>query len=136
MKKAGLIICYVFAGFLAIISAIFVFIEARNLFSGDWLLYENAADGFIRYFFRLLIAIFVMGLSILTYFVFSKKEKKTLRIYFYFGAIALLVSSIIISYFSSNYLNLVFRGVAAIYSFGILLCFYDEYCLNRNKEKA
>ncbi len=121
MEKAGKIICYIFAGLIIVFSLIFMVFEGRTLFSGDWLIYENKVDGFIRYLFRLIVALFALAVGIFTYVALSKKEDETLNIYLNCSAIVLLVSSIIIAYFSSNYMDLLFIALASFYDVGILL---------------
>ncbi len=127
MKKIGKIICYIFAGILLVLSLAFIVIEGRTLFSGDWTLFENQVNGFFRYFFRFVVALFVFFSSILAYFALRKKASIAIRIYFYFGAIGILVSSLVISYFASNYMNLLFRLVSAFYFFGATLAFAGVY---------
>ncbi len=129
MKKIGKIICYILSILIIIFSLIFIFLEARNLLSGDYLLYENKFDGFIRYFFRLLVALFAFSLAIFTYFALSKKENKILQIYFYFGTIALLMSSIVIAIFASNYIDILLLTLSTLFSIGVLLYFVGSYRL-------
>ncbi len=137
MKKAGKIISYIFAALIIVFSLIFIVFEGRTLFSGDWLVYENVFDGFIRYFLRLLLAVFALFLSASTYFVLRKKNNETISIYFRFGVLAFLTSSIIISCFTSNYIDILFIVLPVIYTFGIVLYFYGEPIIARrgsNKE--
>ena len=51
--------CFVCA-IIMIVALLFVIIEGRLLFSGDWLIYEFAMMGALRYFCRLLIALSVL----------------------------------------------------------------------------
>lgn len=123
MKKAGKIICYIFAGLIIVFSLIFIVFEGRTLFSGDWLIYENKIDGFIRYLFRLIVALFALAVGAFAYIALSKRENETLNLYLNFSAMALLVSSIIIACFSSNCMDLLFIALASFYDVGILLRF-------------
>ena len=134
MKKAGKIICFIIGAFLILFGLIFTFLEARNLFSGDYLLYENQADGFVRYLFRLIISLFSLSLGIFTYFALNKKENKTLHIYFYFASLALLISSIIIAIYATNYIDILTLTLSIIFFIGALLHFVDEIILIK-KEK-
>ena len=38
---------------LALLGLIFLFMDGRLLFSGDWLVYSNPAAGFFEYFFKI-----------------------------------------------------------------------------------
>ena len=51
---------------LILLAAAFIFIEGRLLFSGDWLLHEIPAAGFLQYFCRMLLAITAGVLAVLT----------------------------------------------------------------------
>lgn len=127
MKRIGKIIAYIFGGLVIAFSLVFGFIEGRNLFSGDWLLYENVIDGFIRYFFRFILAIFSLAIGISTYFILRKSnESETLSLYYRFGVLSFLTSSIVVGCFSSNYIDLLFIILTIIYSFGVTLYFYSE----------
>ncbi len=128
MKKTGKIIAYISAAFIILFSIVFIVIEGRTLFSGDWLIFENATDGFFRYFFRLVIALYALFISISTYIFLGRKSDKTvLAFYFTFGVLALLVSSIIMSIFASNYIDILLLVLPLIYSLGVMLFFYSGH---------
>ncbi len=126
MKKTGKIIAYIAAAWIILFSLVFIVIEGRTLFSGDWLLYENTVDAFFRYFFRLLLSLYGLFIGISTYIVLGKKnENQILNFYYSFGVLALLVSSIIMSVFASNYIDILFLVLPLIYSIGVMLYFYS-----------
>ncbi len=133
MKRTGKVISYVSAGILLLISLAFIVIEARNLFSGDWTLYENEGNGFLRYFFRLLFALFSLALAVFTYFALKEKTSSILRTYYYFGAIGLFLASNVLSYFATNYIDVLFKLIAAFYSLGALLYFCGTHFAKENK---
>lgn len=124
MKKAGKIITYIAAALIILLSIVFIVIEGRTLLSCDWQLYENTLDGFIRYFFRLLISIYALFIGIITYFVLRKKQiDEIIFLYYSFGVFSLMASSIIISVFTTNYIDKLILAVILIYAFGIMLYF-------------
>ncbi len=135
MKKTGQIICYIFASLIIVFSLVFVFLEARNLFSGDYLMYENKVDGFIRYLFRLIYALFTLSFGIFTFFALKKKANSTLRIYYFLGSLTLLITSLIIASFSSNYVNIAIIVLAIGYFIGACLYALGTYLFN-NKDKS
>jgi hypothetical protein len=100
---------------LILISLVFVFIEGRLLVSLDWTIYDNAFNGFIRYFFRLLIAVICIFTAILE-FINMKKSSKTIEFYLNNISIGLLCSSIIVLITATNYAGLAVFGVIAFYS--------------------
>ena len=100
---------------LILISLVFVFIEGRLLVSLDWTIYDNAFNGFIRYFFRLLIAVICIFTAILE-FINMKKSSKTIEFYLNNISIGLLCSSIIVLITATNYAGLAVLGVIAFYS--------------------
>ena len=124
MKKTGKIITYIAAALTILLSIVFIVIEGRTLFSCDWQLYENTIDGFIRYLFRLLISIYALFIGIFTYFVLRKKQiDEILFLYYSFGVLALMASLVIISIFSTNYIDKLLLAVMLIYAVGIMLYF-------------
>ncbi len=126
MKKTGKIIAYIAAAWIILFSIVFIVIEGRTLFSGDWLLYENKVDAFFRYFFRLLLSLYALFISISTYIVLGKKnENQIINFYCSFGVLALLVSSIIMSVFATNYIDILLLVFPLIYSIGVMLYFYS-----------
>lgn len=126
MKKTGKVIAYIAAALIILFSLVFIVIEGRTLFSGDWLLYENKVDAFFRYFFRLLLSLYALFIGVSTYIVLGKKnENQILNFYYSFGVLALLVSSIIMSVFASNYIDILFLVLPLIYSIGVMLYFYS-----------
>lgn len=133
MKKLGKIICYVVAALIVIFSLIFIFLEMRNLISGDFLLYENYVNGFIRYFFRLIIALFALALGIFSYFALSKKENRTFHIYFYFGVVTLLITSIVIACYATTYIDILLLVLSSLFGLGSLLYFIGAYLIKHNQ---
>ena len=124
MKKTGKIITYIAAALTILLSIVFIVIEGRTLFSCDWQLYENTVDGFIRYLFRLLISNYALFIGIFTYFVLRKKQiDEILFLYYSFGVLALMASLVIISIFSTNYIDQLLLAVMLIYAVGIMLYF-------------
>lgn len=133
MRKLGIVITYLSAALVIVFSLYFLVIEGRSLFSGDWLLYENTLSGFIRYFFRFLLSIYSLVLSISTYFILRKKYDQTsISNAFHLGVIALFISCIIVGIFSSNYLDYLLFILPCMYTVGVLL--YD-YGTKTEKEK-
>ena len=124
MKKTGKIISYIFAALIILFSFVFIVIEGYNLFSGDWTIYENVTDGFVRYLCRFILAIFGIVVGIFTYVSINKKSNKILLTYLYFGSIAFVISSIIISFFATNYLDILFSVIPILYFLGITLYFW------------
>ena len=76
MKKliqyGGCSICVI----IMIVALLFVIIEGRLLFSGDWLIYEFAMMGALRYFCRLLIALSVLLFTVSVLWNMKQKNDK------------------------------------------------------------
>ena len=70
MKKFSDIICAVLAVVTIIIFALFLVIEGRILFSGDWLLHENKVLAFLQYFLKTAFSLFAIFTGVA---VFIKK---------------------------------------------------------------
>lgn len=134
MKKASQIITYISAALLAIFSLVFIVVESRNLFSGDWLLFENQVNGFFRYFLRFVLSLACMAIAIFPFILFHKPSVPK-RIYFYASAIALFVGSLIINEFTTNYVGTALRLIAALYALGAIFDFLFIYGEHNKKEE-
>ena len=105
MSKFCRVLVYIFSSIIIILSLAFIFIEGRLVFSGDYLVYDSPFNGFVRYFFRLLLSFLVLGKSVLEFTKIGKNGM--LKEYLFYGDISLLLMSIIILIFSTNYVGLV-----------------------------
>jgi len=93
---------------LMIISAVFVFIEGRLVFSGDWILHQNVLIAFMQYLIKFLLAIgcFVFGLiSIL-------KRNKINTFYF---SICIFAIAVALSIYVSNGFGAYFIIFSVVY---------------------
>lgn len=111
MKRVLNIFSIIISIVIIILSLAFIFIEGRLLFSGDWLVYDNPVTGFLRYCSRLLLAIFALLKSLFEIIYLNKNEKRELL---FFGDISLLLMSIIILIFATNYVGLVCFALAIV----------------------
>ena len=92
----------------------FIIIEARLLISLDFIIYDNAINGFIRYFLRLVISLYVFVTAILVYInMIIKKEKisKVLLI----NILSILIVSIILLFTTTNYVGPICLALSLIY---------------------
>lgn len=106
MKRLVNIIFSVICTIIIIFSVVFAFLQARLIFSLDWIIYDNSFNGLIRYLFRFIISLFALITMILE-LINIKKNNKDLYIYLCVFDLSLLVASIIISLFATNYVGLV-----------------------------
>ena len=70
MKAVTNVLFYLVSGIISILSFAMMLIELRLLICGDFIIYDNAVSGFIRYFFRFLLS---FGFLFMTLCEFSKK---------------------------------------------------------------
>ena len=99
---------------VVILSLAFIIIEARLLISLDFIIYDNAINGFIRYFLRLVISLYVFVTAILVYInMIIKKEKisKVLLI----NILSILIVSIISLFTTTNYVGPICLALSLIY---------------------
>ena len=61
---------------IIILSLAFIFIEARLIIAGDYSIYDNAFNGFIRYFFRLILSILSFIVALFELINIKKKDEK------------------------------------------------------------
>lgn len=90
-----------FSAVILLLSAIFLVIEGRLLFSGDWLVYDNVALGFFKYFFRVLIAL-AAGTYAVFEFINMKKNSKTIKIFLFIANVVLILMCTILGFTATN----------------------------------
>ena len=77
MRKGLNLLRLILSVLIGLLALVFAVIEGRNLFSGDWLIYEYAFNGLVRYMSRLLLALFALSQGILP---FINLKIKSLRV--------------------------------------------------------
>ena len=113
MKKVLNIFNVIISSIVLLLSLIFIFIEGRLLFSGDWLIYDNVILGMFKYLFRLIIAISVGMYSILT-FINIKKKSGILTNFLFMLSICLFIVSIFMLIYTANYVDKISIIIASI----------------------
>ena len=92
MKIVRNILVGFFSIIIFVLSLAFIVIEGRLLFSLDWTIYDNVIFGFLRYFFRFLIAIISCIYSIVEFINMKKKSEKIQFILFIYNVCLVIVS--------------------------------------------
>ena len=92
MKIVRNILVGFFSIIIFVLSLAFIVIEGRLLFSLDWIIYDNVIFGFLRYFFRFLIAISLCIYSIVEFINMKKKSEKIQFILFIYNVCLVIVS--------------------------------------------
>ena len=98
------ILLCIICSIIIILALAFLFIEARLLISLDWSIYDYAFNGFIRYFFRFLLALFALSVCV---FEFINLKKKTLSTYLFVADLSLVIMSIIALIYTANYVGII-----------------------------
>ena len=104
---------FIISSIVLLLSLIFIFIEGRLLFSGDWLIYDNVILGMFKYLFRLIIAISAGMYSILT-FINIKKKSGILTNFLFMLSICLFIISIFMIIYTANYVDKISIIIASI----------------------
>lgn len=104
MKKLLNVTLITLSIIIFILSLAFIVIEGRLLFSTDWIIYNNALNGLIRYLFRLLLSILACLISIFE-IINVKNQKYILQLFV--ADVGLLIISSILFVFSTNYVGIV-----------------------------
>ena len=125
MNKLFKVLLVIISSIIMILSLAFIVIEGRLLFSGDWLIYDNPFNGFIRYLCRLLIAIFAFTKSLLEVIYINKKH--SIKDYLYYGDISLVLMSLSILVFSTNYVGIICTVLANL----LLLVKFVNFKVNK-----
>lgn len=113
MKKVLNIFNVIISSIVLLLSLVFIFIEGRLLFSGDWLIYDNVILGMFKYLFRLIIAISAGMYSILT-FINIKKKSGILTNFLFMLSICLFIISIFMLIYTANYVDKISIIIASI----------------------
>ena len=92
MKIVRNILVGFFSIIIFVLSLAFIVIEGRLLFSLDWTIYDKVIFGFLRYFFRFLIAISLCIYSIVEFINMKKKSEKIQFILFIYNVCLVIVS--------------------------------------------
>ena len=112
MKTITNIFLCLFVSISLILSLAFIVIEGRLLFSGDWLIYNNPLNGFIRYLLRFLLALFVFVKGIIE---FKNLNKYTnIQEYLFFSDLGLFLAAVVIYITSTNYVGVVILSIATL----------------------
>lgn len=98
---------------IIILSLAFIFIEARLILAGDFLIYDNAFNGFIRYFFRLILSILSLLVALYEIINIKKKDEK-IKEYLMYGSVSLVIMSIVFIFFTTNYVGVILLGLSSL----------------------
>ena len=125
MNKLFKVLLVIVSSIIMILSLAFIVIEGRLLFSGDWLIYDSPFNGFIRYLCRLLIAIFAFTKSLLEVIYINKEH--SIKEYLLYGDISLVLMSLSILVFSTNYVGIICTVLANL----LLLVKFVNFKVNK-----
>ena len=115
MKKLFNILYYFVCSLILILSVVMAFLEIRLIVSLDFLLYDNAFNGFVRYFLRTIIALSYL-LMVLVVFIKRLKNIDFIKKHFVFLEFGLLIISYILYLTTANYIGLVCFVLMGLYS--------------------
>ena len=104
-----------FINFIVIIlSLAFIIIEARLLISLDFLIYDNIINGFIRYFLRAIIAMYVFVTAIFVYINMIKEKEKISKLLL-ISILSIFIVSIILLFTTTNHVGFICSILSLIY---------------------
>ena len=115
MKKLFNILYYFVCSIILILAIVMSFLEARLIVSLDFVLYDNAFNGFIRHFLRLIIALSYL-LMVLIVFIKKLRNNDFIKKHFVFLEFGLLIISYILYLTTANYIGLVCFILMGLYS--------------------
>lgn len=106
MRKLLNIAIGFFTVFILFFSILFIIIEGRLVFSGDWKAYDNVINGLMRHLLRLILSLLVFGISIVE-LVNLKLQKENLFYYLVYFDLGLIIMSLITLIFAANYIGII-----------------------------
>lgn len=112
MKTITNIFLCLFVSISLILSLAFIVIEGRLLFSGDWLIYNNPLNGFIRYLLRFLLALFVFVKGIIEFTNLNQNNKT--KEFLIYSDIGLFLAAVVIYITSTNFVGVIILPLATI----------------------
>ena len=112
MKKVMNIVLIGFSTIFGLFALAFAFLEARLLVSLDWTIYDFAFNGFIRYFLRLIIALAALAVCVIQIKNVIKENEKVSKVLYLVDYLLLLIS-IVIAIFATNYVGIACIGLSA-----------------------
>lgn len=124
MRVLGKIVLGIINFIVIILSLAFIVIESRLIFSLDFIIYDGIFNGFLRYFLKLLLAIYAFTIAVLLYVnMIIKKEK--IKLLLQGGVLSLVIMSIVLFFTTTNYVGLICLVLSVIYAinFNVLLKF-------------
>ena len=124
MRILGKIVLGIINFIVIILSLAFIVIESRLIFSFDFIIYDGIFNGFLRYFLRLLLAVYTVTIAILLYVnMMIKKEK--IKLLLQVGVFSLIIMSIVLFFTTTNYVGLLCLVLSVIYAtnYNVLLKF-------------
>jgi hypothetical protein len=113
MKRLFNILITIVSSLIIVLSLAFIVIEGRLLISLDWIIYDNNLNGFIRYFFRFIIALICLAIGLLE-IINRYKKNNNLDYYLLISELSLVISSVIILAYSANYIGQISLGVSSL----------------------
>ena len=115
MKKISKVFLKVVSSIILLVSLVMIIVYLRLLFSGDYIIYDSPINGFIRYFFRLILALLFCTMAIIE--IFTKLQKYNfINKNINFLELSLFIVSIFVLIYGTNYIG--------ILSFGLMFLFY------------
>ena len=106
MKRVVNIFLCTICALIIVLSLVFTVIEFRLILSCDWKLYDNYVNGFVRHFFRFILSLFSLSISLIEIINLKVKNEKIEKMSYY-NCLSLLIMAIVISAFATNYVGLV-----------------------------
>ena len=112
MKIVKAILLYAGLTIASLVGLIFMFVEFRSLFAGDFTLFDNQFLGFLTYLCRGLYFASIIALCV--FIVLFRARKKKICIVLFMMALALLVGALLTLIHFAYYISLVLVAVTSI----------------------
>lgn len=116
MKIVSKILLIIISCVILLVSLVMIFVYGRLICSGDFLIYDRPFNGFIRYFLRLILSTLYLGISLIE-IIPSFRVNKFVKSNIYYVEILLLISSVFIFAFATNYIGITVFGLMCIFHF-------------------
>ena len=91
LHRIAKIVCLVGLTIGSLVSLLYIFTNIRIIVSGDFMAYASPASGFFHSFFNISMYLYVIGMTIFSYFYFLTKKVDGRRVLYWICQIGLLL---------------------------------------------
>lgn len=114
MNKVSRVFLSIISYVIILVSLVMMVVYGRLILSGDFLIYDRPFNGFTRYFLRFVLSLLYLGIGLIEV-VPQFRINKFIKSNLYFVEVLLLIASILIYIFATNYIGITVFGLMCLF---------------------